>query len=184
MSGVGSEVCEWHYEIGEWMGIFNVVIGNLGAAKSSEVGAGVKRFPNIFGKGANIGARAAMDANFEFWVRIVYNTDGVNFDRARGDVKICAFASELVGTLAIDFDGRIFGWSLSDFPEEAFKGGVNIVEVRMRLIVFVVRYGFVRLACFSRIVLRLCLKVLWPCLSGELLNFSLGIPSSGGVAEL
>ena len=41
-----------------------IVIGDFGAAESGEVGAGTKFFTDIFGEGANIGARATVDAEF------------------------------------------------------------------------------------------------------------------------
>lgn len=52
------------------MGGGEVVVADLEAAERSEVGASIKFGADVFGEGADVGAGAAMDTDFELGVTI------------------------------------------------------------------------------------------------------------------
>ena len=82
-----------------------MVIANLSATKSSEVGTGAEFFANVFGKRADVGAATDVTADFESWIRIIEYFDAIDFNFATWDFEIGAFTSEFVGALAVNLDG-------------------------------------------------------------------------------
>ena len=59
-----------------------------------------------------------MGADGEFGVTVADDFYGVDFDLARGDFEISAFASEFVGALTVDFDGAKFWRGLGNLTNE------------------------------------------------------------------
>ncbi len=57
-------------EVGEGVGGGEVVVADLEAAERSEVGAGAEALADVLGEGADVGAGAAMDTDFELGVTI------------------------------------------------------------------------------------------------------------------
>ena len=50
-------------EVGEGVGVLNVVIGNLSTAEGGKVGTGIEGLADVFGESADVGAGAAVDAD-------------------------------------------------------------------------------------------------------------------------
>ena len=94
-----------------------MVITNLSATKSSEVGTGAEFFADVFGKRADVGAATDVTADFKSWIRIIEYFDAIDFNFATWDFEIGAFTSEFVGALAVNLDGRETRWGLGDFTQ-------------------------------------------------------------------
>lgn len=69
-----------------------------------------------------------MAADGELGVGVAKDFEVVNFDGAGGGFEILAAAGELVGALAVDFDGAEFGDGLELRTEEGFEGGFDNSE--------------------------------------------------------
>lgn len=54
----------------EGLGVFYAVVSDLSAAKSREIGAGAKVSAEVFGEGADIGARRNVSADFEIRISV------------------------------------------------------------------------------------------------------------------
>ena len=50
---------------GEGERVFDAVIADFCAAEGGEIGTGAEGFSDVFGEGADVGARAAVNADFE-----------------------------------------------------------------------------------------------------------------------
>ncbi len=59
-----------------------------------------------------------MNFDFEFGVEVVLDFDAVDFDGAGGNLEVLVFASELIGTLAVYFDGAVAGRGLGGATDE------------------------------------------------------------------
>ena len=102
-------------------GIVNAIIGDFETAESGEIGAGAKFLADVFGEGANIGAGAAVDTDFEFRVIVIQNINRVNFDLAAWNFEVLAFSSEFVGALTVNLDSGEARWGLFYLANETIK---------------------------------------------------------------
>ena len=105
-------------KFGESKSVFDVVVGDFEATEGGEVGAGAEFFADVFGEGANISARAAVNVDFELGVIVIQDFYIIYGDFAGRNFKIFALAGQFVGTLAVYFDGTEARRDLGDCPHK------------------------------------------------------------------
>ena len=64
----------------KFFGVCDIVVADFEAAEGGKVGAGAEGLADVFGESADVGAGAAVDADFEFGVGVAQDFDIVNRD--------------------------------------------------------------------------------------------------------